>query len=165
MREFALTFWYSTFPNVLGRFSPWSLLSSGLGSNVSKWDGPPAWNRKIIDLAFAGKCGAFGASGFFAASAAISEPKPMAPKPQKQSVKNSRRLRAKRICSLMLVHVEKGIGIEQRKGELGGRGRVGIVQILERQQALPLIRRPSRGEAERIVHPFARRPGEPLRQR
>src|SRR5690242_6173726 len=37
--------------------------SSGLGSNVSTWEGPPFRKRKMTCFAFAGKWGDFGASG------------------------------------------------------------------------------------------------------
>ena len=47
-----------------------SLLSSGLGSNVSRWLGPPAMNRKMTDLALAGMMGRLAASGL----AAVDEP-------------------------------------------------------------------------------------------
>ena len=48
-----LTNWYLASPNSAGRFCPSSLFSSGLGSKVSIWLGPPAMNRKITDLALA----------------------------------------------------------------------------------------------------------------
>ena len=46
----------------------------GLGSNESTCETPPLMKRKITDLAFAGKCGCFGATGLAesAASAARS---------------------------------------------------------------------------------------------
>ena len=56
--------WYLASPNSAGRVWPSSLFSSGLGSNVSRWLGPPAMNRKMTDLALAGRCGGLAASGF-----------------------------------------------------------------------------------------------------
>ena len=51
----ALALWVRglTSPNSLGRGWPFSLFSSGLGSNVSRWLGPPAINRKMTDFALA----------------------------------------------------------------------------------------------------------------
>src|SRR5580692_12620932 len=51
IRELELTFLYCTSPNSAGRFCPSSLFNRGLGSKVSRCDGPPAMNRKIIDFA------------------------------------------------------------------------------------------------------------------
>ena len=64
--------WYFASPNSAGRGCPLSLVSSGLGSKVSRWLGPPAMKRKMHDLALAwsGNCGGFGASGFNDAVAA-----------------------------------------------------------------------------------------------
>ena len=44
-------------PKLSGIRCPASLLSTGLGSNVSIWLGPPAIIRKMTDFALAGKCG------------------------------------------------------------------------------------------------------------
>ena len=41
--------WYLASPNSFGRGWPSSLFSSGLGSKVSRWLGPPAMNRKMTD--------------------------------------------------------------------------------------------------------------------
>src|SRR5262245_48782546 len=46
-----------------------SSASFGLGSNVSRWLGPPSMNRKMHAFALAGKCGFFGASGLSARAA------------------------------------------------------------------------------------------------
>ncbi len=48
------TNWYFASPNSLGRVWPLSRFNSGLGSNVSRWLGPPAMNRKITARALAG---------------------------------------------------------------------------------------------------------------
>src|SRR5271156_6051066 len=67
-------------------------------------------NWKIIDFAGAwpGFCGGFGASGLNRAARACSwasmEAKASEPAPQKQLVRNSRRLRLYRICSGISVH-------------------------------------------------------------
>src|SRR5438093_918068 len=53
----------------VGSGLPAYLARSGLGSNVSTWEGPPFMNRWITRLAFAGKCGDFGASGLINRSA------------------------------------------------------------------------------------------------
>src|SRR5229473_5121194 len=64
-----VTNWYLASPKLAGRFWPLSLLSSGLGSYVSMWLGPPDMNRKMTALALAlsGMCGGFAASGFMLA--------------------------------------------------------------------------------------------------
>src|SRR6185369_14781929 len=51
------------------------------------------------------------------------------PMPQKQSVRNSRRLRANRTCSAISVHVEESVEVEDCQGEflhLGGIVGVGV---------------------------------------
>ncbi len=50
-----------------------SSASFGFGSKVSMCDGPPSIIRKMQFFAFAGKCPAFGASGFLFSSAASSD--------------------------------------------------------------------------------------------
>ncbi len=92
MRDEELTFWYCTSPNSAGRFWPSSSLRRGLGSKVSRCEGPPAMKRKIMDFAGAwpGMCGGLGASGLRlpcgarACSCAIIEAKASEPTPQKQ---------------------------------------------------------------------------------
>src|SRR5262249_547282 len=81
-----------------GSVSPSCFVSSSLGSKVSTCDGPPFMNRKIRRFAFAGKCGAFGASGFADFSAAARKPasaktfaSASAPKPPPMRVNTSRR--------------------------------------------------------------------------
>src|SRR5262249_10112667 len=49
--------------SLVGMSWPLRLTSSGLGSNVSTWLTPPYMNRQMTALAFAAKCGFFGASG------------------------------------------------------------------------------------------------------
>ena len=146
--------WYFASPNSAGRFWPLSLFSSGLGSKVSRWLGPPAMNRKITDLALAlsGMCGGLGASGFMrsrraALPAAAWRAKASAPKPQKASRRNSRRLRVMRICSGMrpLVHVQKCIQVEHRQRELPP----AVASSRNCQRQLHLFRRRRRGPATR----------------
>src|SRR5258708_22171420 len=55
-------------PNDAGSDWAASRSSSGLGSNRSRWLGPPSTNTQITDLALGGKCGGFGASGSSAAA-------------------------------------------------------------------------------------------------
>src|SRR4051812_25217916 len=68
--------------------SPWCLVSSGFGSNVSTWLGPPFMKRKTQCFAFAGKCGGFASSGDACASKSVSA-SPANPPPTCQ--RNSRR--------------------------------------------------------------------------
>src|SRR3954471_6558714 len=82
-------------------------------------------------LALSGMCGGFGASGLYRAASAccwaISDANASPPTPQKQSVRNSRRFRAYRICSAISVHVKKRVEVEDGEGELFHlRGIVGI---------------------------------------
>src|SRR5439155_297579 len=56
-------FWKSSLPKLAGGCWPLSLASSGFGSNVSTWLGPPCMNREITLFAVARKGGTFGASG------------------------------------------------------------------------------------------------------
>src|SRR4029079_11640135 len=57
-------------PKLSGIRCPANWLRAGFGSNVSIWLGPPAIIRKMTDLAFAGKCRHFGASGLAGSGAA-----------------------------------------------------------------------------------------------
>ena len=52
------TNWYFASPNSFGRGCPSSWFRSGLGSNVSRWLGPPAMNRKMTDARLGGDGGA-----------------------------------------------------------------------------------------------------------
>src|SRR5262249_44754450 len=58
-----------TLPKLAGSGLPASLFSSGFGSNVSIWLGPPSMNMKMHAFALAGKCGFLGARGEPPASA------------------------------------------------------------------------------------------------
>ncbi len=60
-------------PGVPGLILPWSAVSFGFGSSRSTCEGAPFMQRKITRLAVAGKCEAFGASGFPATLAAKAE--------------------------------------------------------------------------------------------
>src|SRR5206468_2921689 len=85
-----------------GRGFPSSRWSSGLGSNVSMWLGPPCMKRKITLLAGADKGGRFGARGFGLLETVAPEqscrlsksPNASAPKPKADLARNSRRLNA-----------------------------------------------------------------------
>ena len=48
----------SVFRLPVGMGWPWYLVSIGLGSKVSTWQGPPFRNRKMTRLALGAKCGA-----------------------------------------------------------------------------------------------------------
>src|SRR5207247_1754880 len=88
--------------NDAGTVCPLSRLSVGLGSKSSRWLGPPHMNRKITDLALAGKWPGWARSGladggfWAAASRSSSEARAMLPKPTEQSRKKWRRERASR---------------------------------------------------------------------
>src|SRR5260370_210066 len=58
---------------------PWSRFSSGFGSNVSIWLGPPCMNRKITCFARPGKCGFLGANGFSRVPAGAADSRPSRP--------------------------------------------------------------------------------------
>ena len=76
-----------TLPKLAGSGLPCCRVSSGFGSKRSTWLGPPSMNRKMTDLAFAGNCGFFGASGSTAraASEAATLPRPVPPGPERRS--------------------------------------------------------------------------------
>src|SRR5436190_13508329 len=114
-RALGRTNWYFASPNSSGFFSPLSWLSSGLGSNVSMWLGPPAMNRKMTDLAFASLGDDLAASGFPAAPQVWSHNDANAsePKPQKASRKNSRRAGQKS----GLIDIKKHVEVEYGEGE------------------------------------------------
>src|SRR5262249_4680744 len=94
-----------TVPKLAGSFWPCSRVNSGLGSNVSRWLGPPSMNRKITAFALAFKGGSLGTSGLavgFTASASPSRPswysrqeRANAPKPPPALSKKSRRERSR----------------------------------------------------------------------
>src|SRR5687768_4436733 len=93
------------------------------------WLGPPARNRKMTALALAlsGMCGGFGASGLIVDAAprsrCINAPNAIAPNPQNDSEKKSRRLRAMgKCCGIMppcprLIYVKKCIDVEHSQCE------------------------------------------------
>src|SRR5439155_17194354 len=55
--------WLTGMPKLFGSGLPCHLLNSGFGSKRSPALGPPTMNMKTMDLALAGKCGCFAASG------------------------------------------------------------------------------------------------------
>ena len=80
----------------MGQGLPWSRVSSGLGSNVSRCEGPPFINRKMTRLARAAKCGCRGARGLAGGSLAEtdgcnSEARASDPKPTADCRRASRR--------------------------------------------------------------------------
>ena len=83
----------TTLPKDAGMGCPASLSSIGLGSNRSRWLGPPSMNRKMTDFALAGKCGFLGLSGSAAAdrSPASMDVSAIAPKPDPAWARKSRR--------------------------------------------------------------------------
>ena len=81
--------------------------------------------RKITALALASWCGGLGASELSEAPRARSrcniEAMAKVPKPQKPSRMNSLRLRVKRTCSGMSVHVEESVEVKHREREFARR--------------------------------------------
>src|ERR1051326_1716719 len=66
-----------TLPKLFGTCWPFNLASVGLGSNVSRCEGPPCMNRKMMFFAVGGKCGFFAAGMLVTAAAATAgKPKP-----------------------------------------------------------------------------------------
>src|SRR5437016_3152683 len=110
--------------------------------------------RKITDLALAlsGMCGVFGASGLSVPALACSrwnrEANASPPKPQQASERNSRRFRVMRMCSGILVHVQKCIQVENRESELPQR--LGF-QEFERELFFLRAGRPSRRQSIRQI--------------
>jgi hypothetical protein len=81
-----------TRPKLSGSGCPARLRSSGFGSNVSRWLGPPSMNRKMTDFALAGKCVGFGANGeAVRSSAAAIADRASAPNPPPARRRKSRR--------------------------------------------------------------------------
>src|SRR5579871_2359925 len=142
--------WYLASPNSAGRGWPSSLFKSGLGSNVSKWLGPPAMNRKITARAFAPLwCAGLGARGLGplarTCSSCSSDSNARAPKPPKASRRNSRRVAVGRTwwnISIVSpsVHVQEGVQIKNRQRKLGERL---LAEELDCQRLLLLGRRPA----------------------
>src|SRR6476620_2648086 len=81
------------------------------------------------------------------------------PTPQKQSVRNSRRFRAYRICSAISVHVKKRVEVENGEGELLHlRGIVGTSgEELHRERLLVGARNPPGRQTPRAVDALRRR--------
>src|SRR5438105_11019608 len=87
-------FWKSSLPKLSGGCWPLSLASSGLGSNVSTWLGPPCMNREITLFAVAGSGGVLAASGPAVPAAAVRWNKSRAasqPMPRPDVCRNLRR--------------------------------------------------------------------------
>src|SRR5262249_26949877 len=143
------TNWYFASPNSLGRAWPSSLFSRGLGSNVSRWLGPPAMNRKMTARALAGRWGGLGASGSAAPARAssswskVASPRP--PKPPKASRTISRRVRVGRAWGRRSGDIQEPIEVEHGQGELLRRL---LAQERERQRALVRRRRPTERQPE-----------------
>src|SRR5262245_37328524 len=148
-RAFFWTNWYLASPNSPGRGWPSSRFRSGLGSNVSKWLGPPAMNRKMTARALAGRWGGFAASGSAGAARACSWSKSAAsarpPKPQKASRMNSRRERVGRAWGQASGDIQELIEVEQREGEFP---QWLLAQEGERQRTLVGGRRPAQRQPE-----------------
>src|SRR4051794_22856355 len=150
--------WYLTSPNSLGRFWPSSLLSSGLGSKVSRWLGPPAMNRKMTDRAFDGKWAAFAASAETvparSCSCWSSEARASPPKPANPSRMNSLRVRVGRLCGSgngrgkVSPDIEEPVQVEDGEGEIVQRL---VEKERERRGPFGLGRRTAQGQAERPV--------------
>src|SRR5438105_4508755 len=114
----------------LSRFGigwPCRLASSGFGSHVSTWLGPPYMNRKMHDFALAAKCGDLGASGeaLRFGSAAARDPKKPSPasrnviaveiKPPPISHKNSLRLRPQGVVAIViciLLYIKEFVAVQ-----------------------------------------------------
>src|SRR6185295_5796508 len=169
--------WYFASPKSFGRDWPCSWFSSGFGSKVSRWLGPPDMKRKITDFAFGVSVASFGASGLIRPSSARSrcwwriDASASEPKPQNASWMNSRRVRVGRES---LWNIKERIQIEEGQGELFERL---LLQELQREAFLVGRRRPVRGQAEaeldlrggirsRFAHqPFRERGGQGVRHR
>src|SRR6266404_998904 len=126
--------WLGTLPKLSGSCWPSYFLSAGLGSKVSMWLGAPTMNRKITDLAFAGKCCGLGASGFSRAAAKPSRSsrycRASAPNPCAARVSTSRRVMAGRMCSMAVLRESSGdinelISIEQCQAKIRERAATG----------------------------------------
>src|SRR4051812_44896449 len=114
-------------------------------------------------FALSGMCGGLGASGLYRAASAccwaIIDVNASPPTPQKQSVRNSRRFRAYRICSAISVHIQKCVEVENGEGELLHlRGIVGIGgEELHRERLLVGGREAARRQAPGAIDPLRRR--------
>ena len=146
-----------------------SRASRGLGSNVSRCDGPPNMNRRMTRFTFAGKCGGFAASGSAApaalASSASSAARARPPKPAPAAPGIAAGTGASRSSQDhpsvdrpgISLDVEELVGRHQGAAEplpgqgpailrlLGGQRRRGLISPEERLPALQLVRRPPAG--------------------
>src|SRR6478672_8672462 len=77
--------------------------SSGLGSKMSRWLGPPSMNSQITDFAVGVWSGGLGASGFFASAPCSSEETASALNPLHDRIKKSLRLRSMAITYTPLI--------------------------------------------------------------
>src|SRR5438552_2826894 len=81
-------------------------------------------NRKMTALALptrgweAALAGGGSVSAARRRSSRSSAARASAPKPQKDSPRNSRRVRARRTCSAILIHIEQVVEVEQGQGKL-----------------------------------------------
>src|SRR5262249_43218775 len=146
--------------NSLGRVCPSSLLSNGLGSNVSRWLGPPAMNRKITAFAFAGTWGSFAASGSpppaRTCSPSRSEARARPLKPQNASRTNSRRVRVGSECKWKhrSGNISEPIQVEHSQCEFFD----GLLtKELDRQLTLRFGRRATQPQQESTGHDEIRR--------
>ena len=107
---------FSVFP---GMGCPARLVSSGLGSNESTCDTPPAMKQKITFLTLGVKCGA----GLWPAKAfwLVSPAKASEPKPREQRRNISRREREGIDC-IRLRQVNELLEVEEDVGEMTPRG-------------------------------------------
>src|SRR5579884_673267 len=118
--------WSAKKPVVLSKsLSSWPsrLASSGLWSQVSTWLGPPFMNSQMTALAFAGKCGGFGARGLISsvsAASAVSRPwrSSRAARASRPRPPPARRRKARR-------EPQAGEGTANRCGGMGWRSREG----------------------------------------
>src|SRR5437868_6499992 len=119
--------WLGTLPKLSGSCCPSYFFNDGFGSNVSMWLGAPTMNRKMTDLAFAGKCCGLGARGFTRIAAMPSRSSKYcsasAPKPWAARVNTSRRVMAGRMWptasfSESLRGINELVAIKKRQAEI-----------------------------------------------
>ena len=121
--------------NTRGRFSagkgrPLSRASSGLGSNVSRCDGPPNMNSTITRFAFGGACGGRTASGLLAAakSSASMADKASVPNPAPSCDSHCRRDTRSSLQGTELWHHERIMGLVSYISNHGKHGKHGKMQ-------------------------------------
>src|ERR1051326_5347752 len=88
-------------PNDAGMGCPASRSNSGLGSNRSRWLGPPSMNSQMTHFAVGGGSVFFGASGSAGSAACIIEDTASAPSPPQARIRKARRS-TPNTCSLIL---------------------------------------------------------------